>query len=76
MVKHTERIRRLLSTSSLSVFEHFVGLAAKGLMKQINPLHATSAFLCPLGINLLRFEMSCMKWVNVIITNTLNNLNE
>ena len=31
MVKHTQTIRRLLSTNCLSVFEHFVGLAVKGL---------------------------------------------
>ena len=31
MVKHTQIIRRLLSTDCLSVFDHFVGLALKGL---------------------------------------------
>ena len=31
MVKHTQKIRRLLPTNCLSVFEHFVGLALKGL---------------------------------------------
>ena len=31
MVKYTQTIRRLLSTSCLSVFDHFVGLALKGL---------------------------------------------
>ena len=36
MVKHTQTIRRLLSTNSLSVFEHFVGLTLKGLKHQ-NP---------------------------------------
>ena len=29
MVKHTQTIRRLLPTNSLSVFDHFVGLALK-----------------------------------------------
>ena len=32
MVKHTEAIRWTLSTNCLSVFDHFVGLALKGLM--------------------------------------------
>ena len=31
MAKHTQIIRRLLPTNCLSVFEHFVGLALKGL---------------------------------------------
>ena len=31
MVKHTQIIRRLLPTGCLSVFDHFVGLALKGL---------------------------------------------
>ena len=34
MVKHTQTIRRQFSTNSLSVFDHFVGLALKGLMKK------------------------------------------
>ena len=32
MVKHTQTIRLLLSTNFLSVFDHFVGLALKGLI--------------------------------------------
>ena len=32
MVKHTQTIRQLLPTNCLSVFDHFVGLALKGLM--------------------------------------------
>ena len=31
MLKHTKTIRRLLPTNCLSVFDHFVGLALKGL---------------------------------------------
>ena len=31
MFKHTQTIRRLLSTNCLSVFDHFVGLVFKGL---------------------------------------------
>ena len=31
MVKHTQTSRRLLPTNCLSVFDHFVGLALKGL---------------------------------------------
>ena len=33
MVEHTQTIRRLLQTNCLSVFDHFVGLALKGLIK-------------------------------------------
>ena len=36
MVKHTQRIRRLLPTNYLNVFDHFVGLAFKGLTSKIN----------------------------------------
>ena len=36
MVKHTETIRRLLPTDFLSVFDHFVGLALKGLTLEKN----------------------------------------
>ena len=36
MVKHTQTILRLLSTNCLSVFDHFVGLAFKGLMMKID----------------------------------------
>ena len=31
MVKYTQTIRLLLTTNCLSVFDHFVGLALKGL---------------------------------------------
>ena len=31
MVKHTQTIRQLLPTNCLSVYDHFVGLALKGL---------------------------------------------
>ena len=31
MVKRTQTIRRLLPTNCLSLFDHFVGLALKGL---------------------------------------------
>ena len=34
MVKQTQTIRQLLPTNSLSVFDHFVGLALKGLRFQ------------------------------------------
>ena len=36
MVKHTQKICRLLPMNCLSVFDHFVGLVLKGL-KQIKP---------------------------------------
>ena len=34
MLKHPQTIRRLLPTNCLSVFDHFVELAPKGLTKQ------------------------------------------
>ena len=37
MAKHTETIRPLLATNCLSVFDHFVGLALKGLIVSITP---------------------------------------
>ena len=36
MVKHTQAIRLLTLTNCLSVFDHFVGLARKGLIDQIS----------------------------------------
>ena len=40
MVKHTQTIRHKLPTNCLSVFDHFMGLALKGLseFKEINYL--------------------------------------
>ena len=34
MVKHTQTIRRVLPTNVLSLFDHFVGLALKGLQSK------------------------------------------
>ena len=36
MVKHTQTIRRQQPTNCLSVFDHFVNLALKGLKKNEN----------------------------------------
>ena len=36
MVKHTETVHCLLFTNCLSVFDHFVGLALKGLNCKVN----------------------------------------
>ena len=41
MVKHTKKIRRLLPTNYLSVFDHFVGLALNGLNRKRNYLNYT-----------------------------------
>ena len=41
MVKHIQTIRRQQPTNCLSVFDHFVGLALKGL----NPSYANLPFL-------------------------------
>ena len=35
MVKHTQTIRRQKSTNCFSMFDHFVGLALKGLNHEI-----------------------------------------
>ena len=36
MVKHTQKIRRQQPTNFLSVFDHFVGVAPKGLTEKIS----------------------------------------
>ena len=36
MVKHTQTIHRQKPTNCLSVFDHFVGLALKGLREYVN----------------------------------------
>ena len=36
MVRHTQTIRRLLPTNCSSVFDHFVGVALKGLQKVVD----------------------------------------
>ena len=38
MVKHTQTIRWLLPTNFLSLFDHFVGLALKGLIYRVHVL--------------------------------------
>ena len=42
MVKHTQTIHRLLPMSLLSVFDHFVELALKGLIARKSSLTETS----------------------------------
>ena len=39
MVKHTQTIRWLLQRNCLSVFDHFVGFAFKGLTLQVKSTH-------------------------------------
>ena len=49
MVKHTQTIRWLFPTNCLSVFDHFVGLALKGLKilsQQTNTLSKLKIKLC------------------------------
>ena len=41
MVKHTQAIRRLMATNCLSVIDHFVGLAPKGLKTSIIKVEKT-----------------------------------
>ena len=47
MAKHIQTIRRLLPTNCLSVFDHFVGFAPKGLIKcnQMKTLSTTRGIL-------------------------------
>ena len=40
MVKHTKKIRQQKPTNYLSVFDHFVGLALKGLKYETQSLRA------------------------------------
>ena len=43
MVKHTQRIRRLLPTNCLSVSDHFVGLALKELKEELLRIAVTAS---------------------------------
>ena len=43
MVKHTQAIRRQQPTNCLSVFDHFLGLALKGLTVLLNSQENTYA---------------------------------
>ena len=45
MVKHTQTIRRQKATNCLSVFDHFVGLALKGLT------------MCPFLVKITIFDL-------------------
>ena len=42
MLKHTQIIRRLLPTNCLSLFDHFVGLALKGLTLSFQKISHTA----------------------------------
>ena len=51
MVKHTQIIRRLLRTNCLSVFDHFVELALKGLIfRPESAFNDSPAFRSPSGV--------------------------
>ena len=41
MIKYTQTIRRLFPVNCLSVFDHFVALALKGLLSKVNPSNFT-----------------------------------
>ena len=47
MDKHTQTIRRLLPTSCLSVFDHFVEFALKGLSEEVSSLKNIFHFILP-----------------------------
>ena len=60
---NTQTIRQLLSTNCLSVFDHFVGLALKGLTIEL--------FLIMLQFNLI---VTILQYVSLIIALTCSNL--
>ena len=67
MVKHTQIIRWLLPKNSLSVFDHFVGLALKELNPIKVPENIISKFcLCNLLVN-LRIRSLKLKMLNAPI---------
>ena len=67
MVKHTQIIRRLLPKNSLSVLDHFVGLAFKELNPIKVPENIISKFcLCNLLVN-LRIRSLKLKLLNAPI---------
>ena len=45
MVKHTQTILRQQPTNCLSVFDHFVGLARKGLRRRRDKLLSQTTFI-------------------------------
>ena len=45
MVEHTQTIRRQQSTDCLSVLDHFVGLALKGLFKKAVEIERMTVYL-------------------------------
>ena len=51
MVKHIQKICRLLPTTFLIVFDHFVGLALKGLIQMEIP-----SYFCSRRVGLLLWE--------------------
>ena len=51
MVKSTQKIRRLLPTNCLRLFDHFLGLA----LKRLNFTFVDFVY---------KFHVSCMEWLN------------
>ena len=67
MVKHTQTIRQLLPTNCLSMFDHFAGLALKGL----NNFHHNIQFTYETEYNFkLAFldVMRCKERENIVVT--------
>ena len=51
MIKHTQKIRRQKLTNYLSVFDHFVGLALKGLTQEdVNGFFHFQCYLLPVSM--------------------------
>ena len=47
MIKHTQTIRRKEPENFLSVFDHFVGLARKGLLLSLDVSYKSNKFYYP-----------------------------
>ena len=67
MVKHIQTIHRLLPTNCLSVFDHFVGLALKGLnifwiCSQVSSISHSSLGLSSLFVILRFFKIQVIIW--------------
>ena len=72
MVKHTQTIRRQQPTSSLSVFDYFLGLVLKGLPEKSRKFHMK--FIIKQGIS-YKLRSFVTTWKGRVDTNrkTLNS---
>ena len=63
MVKHTQAIYQFLPTNCLSVFDHFVGLAVKGLTVNKNTKTSKSLTNIKAGVKYKAFDICCKSFV-------------